>query len=81
MKNARHNEEPEIPTLVVVFVYIAHMWRVMQPETEDQAQYDDFFRDTFGLIFGGGAVIYRRKCRCKTQTPVRVRVPKVMNLT
>ena len=29
-----------------VFVQVAHMLRVKQPETEDQALYDEFFRDT-----------------------------------
>ena len=37
MKNVRHNEQLGIPTLGVVFVHAAHMWRVMQPETENQA--------------------------------------------
>ena len=32
------------------------MWRVMQPETEDQALYADIFLDTFGLVFKGALV-------------------------
>ena len=43
MENAGHNEQLGIPTLAVVFVHAVHMWRVMEPETEDQALYDDFF--------------------------------------
>ena len=56
MKNAGHNEQQGIPTLVVVLVHAAHMWRVMQPETEDQALCDDFLRDTFLLVLGGATV-------------------------
>ena len=52
MKNAGHDEQLGIPTLVVVFVHVAHMWLVIPPETEDRALYDDFFRDTFGLVWG-----------------------------
>ena len=45
-----------MPTLGVVFVHVALMWRVMQPETERQALYDDFFSDTFWLVFRGAIV-------------------------
>ena len=41
---------------MVVLVHVAHMWRVIQPETEVQALYDDFCCDTFGLVFGGAIV-------------------------
>ena len=41
---------------MVVLVHVAHMWRVIQPETEVQALYDDFCRDNFGLVFGGAIV-------------------------
>ena len=35
MKNVRHNEQLGNPIMLgVVFVHVAHMWRVMQPETE-----------------------------------------------
>ena len=60
IENTEDNHKQGIPTLVVVFAYVAYMWLFMQPGTEDQAQYDDFFRDTFWLVFGGG---YRIKCR------------------
>ena len=40
--------------------HVAYTCHVIQPETEDPALYDDFFRDTFGLVSGGG---YRRKCQ------------------
>ena len=53
MKNAGHNEQQGVPALAVAFVHVALMWRVMQPETEDQALYDDSFRDIFGLFVGG----------------------------
>ena len=43
MKNAGYNEHLEIPTIAVVFVHVAHTWRVMQPETKDEALYDVFF--------------------------------------
>ena len=56
MNIVRHNEQLGIPTLGVVYVHVAHMWRVMQPETENQVQYDDFFRDTVGLVFRGTIV-------------------------
>ena len=36
------------------------MWHVMQLEIENQALYDDFFRDTLGLVFWGG---YRGNCQ------------------
>ena len=53
MKNVRHNEQLRIPTFGVVFVHVAHMWCVMQPETENQVLYDDVFSDTFGPVFAG----------------------------
>ena len=56
MKNARHNAQLGIPTLGVVFVHVAHMWRIVQPETENQALYDDLFSDTVGLVFRGAVV-------------------------
>ena len=56
MKNVSHNEELGIPTLGVVFVHVAHIWRTMQPEIEDQALYHDIFRDTLRLVFGGAIV-------------------------
>ena len=56
MRNVGHNEQLGIPTLGVVFVHVAHMWRVMQLEIENQALYDDLFRDTFGLVFGEAIV-------------------------
>ena len=57
MKNVRHKaDQLGIPTLGVVFVHVAHMWRVMQLEIENQALCDDFFRGTFGLVFGGAIV-------------------------
>lgn len=43
IKIARHNEQPGIPPLGLVFSYVAHMWRVMQPETEHPALYDNFW--------------------------------------
>ena len=48
-----HNERRRLPTLVVVLVRVAHMCRVIQPEDEDQALYDDFARDILGLVLGG----------------------------
>ena len=51
MKNAGHNEQLAIPTPVVVLVHVAHMWRIMQPETEDQALYDDFFATFLGWFW------------------------------
>ena len=54
MKNAGHGEQH--------FRSIAHMRRVMQPEPADQARYDEFFHDTFGLVFWGG---YLRKYSVK----------------
>ena len=56
MKNARYIEQLGVLTLAVVFVHVAHMWRVMQPETENQALYDDLFSDTFGLVYWGGGL-------------------------
>ena len=41
MRNAGYNEQQlGIPTLVVVFVPVVHMWLVIQSETEDQALYE-----------------------------------------
>ena len=40
MRNAGHNEQLGIPTLAAIFVHVAHMWRAMQSETEDQVLYD-----------------------------------------
>ena len=57
MRNVGHNEQLGIPTLGVVFVHVAFMWRVMQLEIENQAMYDDFFRDTFGLVFGWAIIV------------------------
>ena len=56
MKNTGHNAQLGIPTLVIVFVNVAHTWRVIQPETEDQALYDNISRDILGLVFGGTLV-------------------------
>ena len=56
MRNVRHNKQLGIPTFGVDFVHVAHMWRVVQPGTENQALYDDFFSNTFGLVFGGAIV-------------------------
>ena len=53
MKNAGHTAQLGMPTLVAVFVHIARVWRVMQPETGDRALYDVLFRDTCGLVYGG----------------------------
>ena len=53
MKNVRHNEHLGILTLGVVFVDVAHMWRVMQSETENQALFVDFYGGSFGLVFRG----------------------------
>ena len=39
--------------LLAVFVHVTHMWRVMQPEAEEQGLYDNFFRGTFGMVLGG----------------------------
>ena len=39
--------------LGVVFVHVAHMWRVMQSETENQALFVDFYSGSFGLGFRG----------------------------
>ena len=52
MKNVRHNEQLGNPMMLgVVFVHVVHMWRVMQPETEDQALYDDFFATLLGCFW------------------------------
>ena len=56
MKNARYIEQLRVPTLAVVSVHVAHMWRAMPLETEDQAPFGDLFRDPFGLVFGGAIV-------------------------
>ena len=56
MKNVRHNEHLGIPMLGVVFVHVDHMWRVMQPETENQALYDVFFVTLLGWFLGGAIV-------------------------
>ena len=55
MRNVGHNEQLGIPSLGVVFVHAAHVWRVMQLEIENQALHDDLFRDTFGLVLGGAS--------------------------
>ena len=54
--------------IAVVFVHVAHMGRVIQPGTEDQALYDDFFRDTFAVVLAGG---HRKRVRTGW-FPVRV---------
>ena len=53
MKNAtRYNAQLGTATVVVVFVHVAHMWRVIQPETEDQAVYDDLFEAILAWFLG-----------------------------
>ena len=42
-KKAGHNDQLGTTTPAVVFVHVAPMWRVIQPETEDQALSDGFF--------------------------------------
>ena len=53
MENAGQNEQLGITTLVVVFVHIAHKGRVIQPQTEDQALYNELFFYTDGLVLWG----------------------------
>ena len=56
MKNAGHDAQLGMLTLVVVVIHVAHIRRVMQPETEDRALYDVFFVALFGLVLGGAIV-------------------------
>ena len=59
MQNAGHNKQLGISVLVVGFVHVAHMWCVIQLETEDQALNVSLFLDTswlFLFCFGGGIV-------------------------
>ena len=53
MNNVRHNEQLGNPIMlgVIVFVHVAHVWRVMQPETEIRRFSTIFISDSF---FGGG---------------------------
>ena len=77
-----HNERRRLPTLVVVLVRVAHMCRVIQPEDEDQALYDDVFRDAFGLVWES----YRRNYPRRAMFPSRLSslsrdlVPRVVGM-
>lgn len=55
MENAGCNGQLGIPTLVVVFAHVAHMRRVVQPETEDKKKKKSRYFLTFFLVGGWGA--------------------------
>ena len=56
MKKLGDNEQLEIPTLGFFFANVANIWSFMQPKSNDQALYDHFLRDSFGLVLGGTVV-------------------------